>query len=130
MGPLFQPKRVFIYTDFLYSVEAKRILWSVIFFNCNLRYKPSNLPHTIAGKRIQSERMIHSQLVLAIMTSSSDPMKPMTVNSKQKQLNAWRRIQSLVQALTFFCLKYISMGRYMASGQKLSAPRMPSTELK
>jgi hypothetical protein len=70
------------------------------------------------------------QLNLALISPSSEPIKPTTVTRKQIKLNVLRRIHFFVQAPIFFCTKYISTGKYMVKGQKFKAPNSPKTWLK
>ena len=70
------------------------------------------------------------QLSLALISPSSDPIQPTTVTRKQTKLNVLSTIHFFVQAPTFFCTKYISTGKYIVKGQKVTAPNSPKTELK
>ena len=70
------------------------------------------------------------QLSLALISPSSDPIQPTTVTRKQTKLNVPSTIHLFVQAPTFFCTKYISTGKYIVKGQKVTAPNSPKTELK
>lgn len=70
------------------------------------------------------------QLNLALISPSSEPIKPRTVIRKQTKLNVLRTIHFFVQAPIFFCTKYISTGKYMVKGQKFKAPNSPKTWLK
>jgi len=64
------------------------------------------------------------------MIPSNDPINPIIVTRKQAKLNILRTIHFLVQAPIFFCTKYISTGKYIASGQKFMPPSTPRIWLK
>lgn len=66
----------------------------------------------------------------SLTSETEDPTMPTTLTKKQIKLSVLRTTHFLVQAPMFFCRKYISIGKYIARGQKLMAPNNPRTELK